>query len=512
MQTRRFFSDGFTVVELVIVILVIGILAGLGFVGYNNIKISAQDKSLISDIDAVESEITRSATKNGGTYGPSLSWQSDTGTNPNINITPTKNNIIVVNPRGTSYCIRAYNPSSSTNKTLQTALKKGDCTTVWTQLSAGATFTCGLASDNTGRCWGGNSFGQLGNKSNTNTKLSNTAIWTAGVLGGQTLRILAAGYQNACTVALDNKPYCWGQGGMNGDGTSSDTNVPVAVSTSGVLAGRAAKALAFGSDVGCVIASGDAPYCWGQNSVGQLGNGTTGGSNSTPTAVVMSGVLAGKITKAVSTKGASVCVIASDDNAYCWGNNQNGQLGNNSASAFANAPVAVATSGVLSGKTIKTISVGISHACAIASDDQAYCWGSNASGQLGNGTTTSSSVPVAVNKSGALAGKSIVSISAGSNHTCAIASDNQAYCWGWNAYGMLGNNTTANTTVPQAVTASGVLTGKKITGISAGTFHSCALASDNTAFCWGYNGYGQLGNGSTTSSLVPVAVTPLPDL
>ena len=149
------------------------------------------------------------------------------------------------------------------------------------------------------------------------------------------------------------------------------------------------------------------------------------------------------------------CAIALNGRAYCWGSGNNGKLGNGSTASY-RVPVAVNTSGVLAGKTIKQISAGENHTCAIASDDRAYCWGSNKNGQLGNGSTANSNVPVAVNMFGALAGKTIKQMSVEFSTSCVVASDNKVYCWGNNSKGQLGNGSTANSNVPVAVNTSGV--------------------------------------------------------
>ena len=190
-----------------------------------------------------------------------------------------------------------------------------------------------------------------------------------------------------------------------------------------------------------------------------------------------------------------------DGRAYCWGANYGGQLGNNTATN-SSVPVPVDTSGVLADKTITAITAGGVHTCAVA-DGQAYCWGRNSRGNSGNNSTTDSSVPVAVDTSGVLAGKTVTAITAGRYHTCAVA-DGRAYCWGYNDSGELGNSSTRRSRVPVAV-ASGVLAGKSVTAITAGGHHSCAVA-DGQAYCWGRNAMGQLGNNSTTKSRVPVAV------
>ena len=142
----------------------------------------------------------------------------------------------------------------------------------------------------------------------------------------------------------------------------------------------------------------------------------------------------------------------------------------------------------------------------MATDGTAACWGANSSGQLGDGTNNSSSVPVAVDRRGVLNGKTIAQVSAGIYHTCALATDGTAACWGLNGTGALGNGTTSDSCVPVAVDRSGVLNGKTIAQVSAGNLYTCALATDGTAACWGYNGSGQLGNGTNADSWVPVAV------
>ena len=317
---------------------------------------------------------------------------------------------------------------------------------------------------------------------------------------------ISAGNLYTCAIASDDKAYCWGSGtgGRLGNSSTTSSSVPVAVSTSGVLAGKTIKQISASNLHTCAIASDDKAYCWGSGTGGRLGNSSTT-SSSVPVAVSTSGVLAGKTIKQISAGSSHTCAIASDNKAYCWGSGTSGNLGNSSTTS-SSVPVAVSTSGVLAGKTIKQISAGSSHTCAIASDNKAYCWGSGTSGNLGNSSTTSSSVPVAVSTSGVLAGKTIKQISAGNLHTCAIASDNKAYCWGSGTSGNLGNSSTTSSSVPVAVSTSGVLAGKTIKQISAGNLHTCAIASDNKAYCWGFNGFSQLGNSSVVSSSVPVHV------
>ena len=384
--------------------------------------------------------------------------------------------------------------------------------TVWKQLAGGYSFACAIGTDSKAYCWGDNGSGQLGDNTTTPRSIP-TAVNTTGVLAGKTIKYITAGSNNTCAIASDNLVYCWGYNayGELGNNSTTDSSVPIAVNTAGVLNGKTIKSVATGIYNTCVIASDDKAYCWGLNNAGQLGNNSTTQSL-VPVAVDTTGSFSGKTVKTITVGEASVCAIASDNLAYCWGDNGSGRLGNTDVGQK-HSPFPVNTAGVLNGKTILSISTSANHVCVIASDNLAYCWGRNQFGVLGNATFTDSNVPVAVNTAGVLAGKTILSIDtdpAVYYGTCVVASDNQAYCWGMGWAGALGNNSGSNSNVPVAVDTSGVLAGKTIKSLSSGVTFSCVVASDNNTYCWGYNGQYQLGNNSTTNSSVPVAMTAIP--
>ncbi len=371
----------------------------------------------------------------------------------------------------------------------------------WQQINAGDGHTCGVAGGQA-YCWGSGSLGQLGNNT-TGNSLIPAAVDTAGILSGKVPSRITAGVAFSCTVA-SSLAYCWGSGslGQLGNGSTTQQNAPVAVNTAGVLSGKTVTDVSAGWLHTCAVASGNA-YCWGTGSFGRLGNNATTQQNA-PVAVNTAGVLSGKTVTAVAAGNVHSCAVA-DGQAYCWGWNGNGELGNNSTTQSL-VPVAVYTGGVLNGKTVTRISVaassGTRHSCAVA-DGQAYCWGQGAYGKLGNNSTADSSVPVAVDISGVLAGKTVTDISAGMDHTCAVAGG-RVYCWGRNAtWGQLGNNSTADSLVPVAVETS-IMAGSA-TSVSAGTNHSCAIAKSRV-YCWGLNSNGALGNNSVTYSRVPVEI------
>jgi alpha-tubulin suppressor-like RCC1 family protein len=212
----------------------------------------------------------------------------------------------------------------------------------------------------------------------------------------------------------------------------------------------------------------------------------------------------------VSAGSLFTCVIASDNKAYCWGSNTNGRLGNSSTTQ-SNVPVAVTTSGVLSGKTILQISSGLNSVCVIASDYKVYCWGDNSQLQLGANTTASGSTsPVAVQMTGtALALKNPIRTISGhiSQFFCVIGNDNNPYCWGHGGDGNLGNNTWVDSKVPVAVNLTGVLSGQTIKRLHSGQSHSCSITNSNSIACWGKGNSGQLGDGLTTTSAIPLNTT-----
>ncbi len=491
---------GFTIVELIIIIVVIVILATLGTIGYNRITKSAVEVSMKSDLDSAASALELDRKLNN-------SYPSDgSSANKGMGLEASGGNIISYSVHPSGYCVSITNPRTTGTFRLLAGgrIETGTCPLPITANSAGSTTSCAIYSARA-FCTGQNTYGQVGDGTTTN-RSSFVAVDAAGVLAGKSVTAIAAGQYHTCALA-SGEVYCWGanSSGQLGDGTTTNRPTPVAVDMSGVLAGKTVSNIAVGNQHTCAIADGRA-YCWGINSYGGLGDGTTTG-RTTPVAVSTAGVLAGKTVTAIDGSTTHTCAIASGE-AYCWGQNTTpGRLGDGTG-VDSSVPVAVSTAGVLAGKTVTAISAGNNHTCVVASG-QAFCWGNNSSGRLGDGTTTSRTTPVAVSTAGVLAGKTVTAITSGGNHTCAIA-DGRAYCWGGNFPGQLGDGTSTDRTTPVAVNAAGVLAEKTITAIRTGDGnYSCALAAGEM-YCWGQNSNGQLGDGTTTNRNTPVAIAALP--
>jgi prepilin-type N-terminal cleavage/methylation domain-containing protein len=497
--------NGFTVVELLVVIVVIGILASLTIVSFTGVSQQAA-------VATLQSDLKNAATQIGIDYVNDGAYPLTEGDVNNGNGLPkSEGTIYSYQVYEDGYCIEATSNTVTSHHRFMSSVgtvESGACPKVWKQISASGNHICGIASDNQAYCWGYNGFGQVGDNTTTDA-LVPTAVDTSGVLAGKNLIYISAGWGHTCALDSDYLAYCWGYNGYGqlGDNTTNNSHVPVQVNVATVLGGRTIKAISTGYGHDCVIASDDNVYCWGMGTAGELGNASST-TSSTAVAVSTSGVLSGKTIKKISSVGETNCVIASDDLAYCWGAGGNGELGNNTTSN-SNVPVAVNTVGVLSGKTILSIVTRGGSSCVIASDNHDYCWGSNTNGGLGNNSTSYSLVPVAVSTAGVLNGKSLQTIATGDT-SCAIDTNNVIYCWGANSSGQLGINSTVQSLVPVAVDTSGVLSGKSLIDIQTGNSFTCALASNKQTYCWGANGSGTLGNNSTTQSLVPVQVNDIP--
>lgn len=330
-------------------------------------------------------------------------------------------------------------------------------------------------------CWGYNVSGQLGDGTTTD---SFGPVAVSGLTSGVTQ--IAAGSSHVCALSSAGAVLCWGLNdkGQLGDGSTTNRSTPVQVSglTSGVTA------IAAGGKSSCALTVSGELKCWGYNSKGQLGDGTTTNRSTPVTASATSGQVA-----AVALGFSHSCVLTADGGVGCWGSGTLGELGDGTKTdSLTVKQVTGLTSGVAS------ISAGLSDTCAITTAGNALCWGSNSNGQIGDGTYTNATNPVAVP---GFEGN-VASISPAGSATCATTTDGAAYCWGNNTSGQLGDGTAIAHLTPGLVTGlnSGVIS------TDGGNNLACALHSDGSVSCWGYNDRGQVGR-VTNLSVTPVPVT-----
>jgi alpha-tubulin suppressor-like RCC1 family protein len=390
---------------------------------------------------------------------------------------------------------------------------------VATSIAAGMYYTCAALSSGSVLCWGYNGLGQLGHDSTSKCGVGATGSTDRGVPCSLT-PIATSGITNAISVAVDEDVWghtcavlksgsvqCWGYNGSGelGNGTTTDSSVPISVT--GI---SDAIAVAVGVKRTCAVLSSGTVQCWGKNSSGELGNGTMTDSSVPVSVTGISDAIAvatdgepGANNGGEGVPGYHTCAVLRSGTVQCWGDNGNGELGNGIAT---NSSVPVSVSGITNAVAV---SGGGGHTCAVLSSGTVQCWGLNSDGELGNGGTTNSSVPVSV--SGITNAIAVATSGGHGGHTCAVLSGGSIQCWGLNNFaGQLGNGTTTGSSVPVPVTGI-----TNAVAVTTGAFHTCAVLSGGSVQCWGLNTDGELGitttNGSVTvmqmNSFVPVAVS-----
>lgn len=381
-------------------------------------------------------------------------------------------------------------------------------------ISAGFTFTCALLDDGRVVCSGANGSGQLGDGSTTSRNTPVFVQQTGGDLTG--VVEITTGDGHACARTNLGAVWCWGA--AFGSGSTSNLTVAAAVSL-----GTTVRSISASGTSTCAITTGGAVLCWGLNGSGQLGNGSTTDS---ATPVTVSGV-SNAVSVGVGVNHA--CAVQANGAAYCWGDDSSGQLGNGSGAGSSSTATAVS---LPSGTLALNILGGFRHGCALTSSG-IECWGRDDEGQLGNGstTTTTQQAPVVADLppySEQIAPFTWVNVAStfqrgrvldvGGNHACAlvpsgshvnVGSSAQSTggttsrvtttgiaCWGLNTYGQLGTGNTTTQFRPRFTTG---LSGAPL-AVATGLEHSCALMAGGSVYCWGRNNYGQLGISTSTSS------------
>lgn len=425
------------------------------------------------------------------TFDPSVaSWHLANGSLPaglalGVDGTITGTPSALTSDSGSSFEVVATYKSKSGQQVY--TIRVGSAVLNAVQISMGHNHACAVTTEGAAKCWGSNASGQLGD--GTNGFRSLTPVQVVGLESGVTA--ISAGamtaYSHTCAIQA-GALKCWGQNaqGQLGDGTTTDRRTPAVVSG----LGSGVTAVSTGYTTNCALQSGGVK-CWGINEYGQVGDGT----NENRTIPVAVAGMGSGVTYLASAGGTHNCAIQAGA-LKCWGRNSYGQLGDGT-NTHRNTPVGV----IGLGSGVISVVGGTSHTCSLQtfqnSGQGVLCWGANSVGQLGDAfmvDTAYEPTPVI----GLTAG--VTALSGTANHNCAIQAG-ALKCWGSNSSGQLGDGSTVNSATPRAV--PGLSSG--VTAVAAGHASTCVL-QNSEAKCWGANNWGQLGTGYITTSMVPVNV------
>ena len=363
-------------------------------------------------------------------------------------------------------------------------IEEGALTAAGEIASAGAHHSCVVASNGDGYCWGWNDNGRLG--TGTAGGSFNTPQLVAG---GHTWQSIQAGDQSTCGLTTAGQMYCWGSNSQGQLGIGVNDFVPHPTPEP-VIGGHTFASLpSLGSNhfSACGVTTTGDMYCWGSNSLGELGRGFISNIEPTPGLVIGGHTFAGS----AAMERRKTCGVTTGGDILCWGLNDFGALGRGFASGIQPTPGLV-----IGGHTFESVTTGAAHACGIDAAGAALCWGRNISAELGIGST-GGNFPTPQFVSG---GHAFTQLSGGWTWGCGVRTDGAGLCWGSNSFGELGRGFTG-----LADGTPGLITGgHTFEAIGAGLWHACGVTATGDTFCWGRNFYGQLGNGSFTDSPIPV--------
>jgi len=430
--------------------------------------------------DATALHATTHDAKDSVLTGRTIRW---TTSNPAVAIIDSVTGVITGIDRGTVIITAASEGKIGTRS--QVIVIK------YRSISAGTMHACDIASGGIVWCWGLNGAeGRIGSDQLSSSSMSSTPVKLPGNIR---FTQLATFGRHTCALTAEGKAYCWGYNGWGALG--GNTNVGKSYTSVAVAGNLTFRSITAGSDHACAVTLDNIAYCWGNNDWRQLGTGT-----STPASSPVN-VTGGVAFASISAGSGFTCAVAQlGGAAYCWGANSIGQTGDGQKINYGNVFVS-APQQVVGGLAFKSVSLGNQYACGVTVTGQGYCWGSNNT-KLGNGPTNDSSSPVAV-----LGGYTFRSISAGALHACGVTTSNAVYCWGRNGNGELGvTPPNGSSALDTPVRAGGNFSATEVSAAGTGTGssgHTCAISVDRlTAYCFGRNDVGQLGNGTTASASV----------
>ncbi|MBX3228912.1 MAG: hypothetical protein KIT84_41725 [Labilithrix sp.] len=357
-------------------------------------------------------------------------------------------------------------------------------------IALGYNHGCARMLDSTVRCWGDNGAGQIGDGEPFGGTRENV-LRPKSVPNVSDAIAIASGLAHTCIVRKGGAVSCWGVNsfGQLGDGTTNRSSAPV-----DVIGITNAVAVSGGNSTTCALLADKTISCWGYNGSGNLGDGTKT-SSSRP--VKVKGV---SNAKAVAAAADHTCALVGDGDVVCWGSNATGQLGIGSDDAGAGiGPVKLSLSDVTQ------VVAAAKFACALEASGRVYCWGANDKGQLGNGAASPEPNPSPILVSDVTDAKHVW---AGIDHACAVRATGAVMCWGFAGQGQLGIGAVeANDKKDAPVQARGVVAAR---AVATGGDRTCVVLADDKAVCFGANTLGQLGNGSTDRALTATPISDFP--
>ena len=363
-------------------------------------------------------------------------------------------------------------------------------------IDAGGNTTCAIIDNGSVTCWGAGSDGQIGNNQ-VNNKTTPTLV--TGFPGGRTATNIAVGWRHACALLNDSNIACWGlnEGGILGNGNDTSSSTPVLVQT--LPTSATAVGISSNNAHTCILLSDGDSACWGFGAYGALGLGIDAMSSSSPVRVNHSGLS----TVSTDTGSWHTCAITENGSVACWGINFEGQIGSDSEIG---SPDPVFIEGYNSSHKAVSIRSGTYHSCAIDTNGDVRCWGQGTEGQLGDGSSSNSLIPVNVSLPN---GVKAIDVALGNEHTCALLTNGSVSCWGTGTWGQLGAGLSLSSSSTPVLTDQLGQTGRTAIALTSGSSHTCAILDDRSLVCWGYNGYGALGIGSYTNMYSPTYVQSL---
>ena|GEM_PF-1569300 len=357
-------------------------------------------------------------------------------------------------------------------------------------------------------CWGSDFSGELGNGTIKGDQARANVVDTRQLEDGLSTRwrSIDTGTNTSCGITVAGEGYCWGQL-LTPNGFAS-VLTPTPIDISALPRGTTWSVISPGNGANyssCGVTALGTAYCWGADTSGKLGNGPAPAQPS-PFPVDISKLSPETTWTAISVGSTHACGLTSEGAAYCWGNDSGGRLGNGTGlTAAQQSPSAVDVSKLPPGTKWTAISAGFAHTCALTAEGKAYCWGTDTSGQLGNGALGATVSPGPVDMSALPQGLTFVQLSTGEQHTCALASDGSAWCWGLRASGRLGDGSAdGSAQSPVAVDVSMLPPGTAWKTVSAGYGSTCGLTTDDEVYCWGSQGQVQTGIGAPPPQLKPM--------